>query len=237
MGTKLRDRPRTRPKTRRNDLITKLSRLTSQIRSELGEEPIALVDTGAVIDLERFREQRIKGRGFSVDEVYSVFRKAGIPLYVTSEVLGEVEDHHSHYTLNGSGHPEISREANEAVRRMHANWVEFLANGVPAGDLDQARYDAYFAAFEAFEEGHKKRELDLPSSTDRELIAAALWTPYFCSSALDSSQPSGVAVLSSDAHIINTIKFLTDQANFLTDDEKHQRNCYENVKAYSTREI
>ena len=108
---------------------------------------------------------------------------------------------------------------------MQSAWIDFLARGVPTKELDQVRYDVYLAASEVF-----NGESNTPSPTDRELVSAAFYAKSRFADFFDLEQPTGVAVLSPDDHVIKIISFLTNQ-------NENGRDEYGGVKAYSTRDI
>ena len=211
---------------RKPDIVKGLEKLTKHIKSDLGKKPIALVDTSFIIDLERIREQKVKGKDYSTDMVYGVFSDRNIPLFVTSEIREEVTKHHFNHYRNHRNNPEISNETYDKVVKMHKAWIEFLAHGFPSRDLEQTRLDVYLSQCEVFEEGHKKREIDKISRADRELVSAALWVKGHCADTFNLESPSGVAVLSTDSHVLNSIEFLKSN---------HVDNPYRDVKGYSIR--
>jgi len=212
------------------NLIDSLRKFASGIKDDLGARPVVLVDTGTIIDIDAMRREKVNGRSHTSDEVYGIFHQLGIPLFVPTEILEEVTEHRNNYTVCNGRCPEISEGSYRLAQGMHRDWVKFVAEGIGKTDLDIAQYDAHLASFSSFPRGHKKRELDLPSYADRQLLASALWSSNVESERIRKKLPSGVGILSPDAHIIGSVSLLTDPA-------RAGESCYKSIKAYDPRRI
>ena len=197
----------------RRELYERIDYIAEQVLHLAGENPIAFLDAGAVIDFERevIDHWKLTDSKIGPANFYQLLIcKGGFPLYVTSPVMQEINYHNKNHKLNGK--PEISDETIEFVSRMNKEYENFLENVCSAALCrDEVGYNTYWAGLMAFEPNHKKCYLDKISRTDKEQIASAIWARY-CG-VLDNrgkeEKISSSTIISPDCHISGAVKVLT----------------------------
>lgn len=211
-------------------LDNRVNVLARRILDSSGNNPITFFDTGAIIDFEKevSRNLRLIDKRITPSTFYESFRKKVHPIFVTEHVMEEVVAHNKYHKLNEI--PEISNETFNIVTGMHRDYCEFLrsisSNGL---DIEQVRYDVYWAGKMAFDLEHKKCCRDPISRVDREQLAAALWAKYSCvqdNSGKDRCVSSSI-IVSPDCHLVGTTKILLSDHEF--------NSGYHGIKVVSSR--
>lgn len=197
----------------------RLDKLAGRILVFGGENPVIFLDTGAVIDFEKeMARWRLKDKRVSPDFFYKELqnRTGKIPFFVTELTQNEILKHYKFHSVNGNH--EISPETFEITTAMHGDYCGHLRNVIHNfREIEQVRYDTYWAGHMAFDKNHKKSLIDPISLEDRALIASALWTRY-------TSVPgkmrvevpiSGSIIISPDEHISEVTRVLnSDKFNY-----------------------
>jgi len=208
----------------------RLSNLVKNIKKDSGDHPLVFLDTGAVIDFEnelKLWRQNDKSRNST--QWYHLLSK-DLPIFITEGAMSEVTKHHEHHKINGR--PEISAETYDLVNKYHEDYCKFLKEiSDPKRDLDQVRFDTYWASELSFREDYKKGVLDVISNIDRETVETAAWMRYV-SNPKDKGVTSSI-ILSPDKHLDETVATLTDKNMVLT--EIHGKFAYDNIKVLTSR--
>jgi hypothetical protein len=201
-------------------------------------EVFVFLDAGAIIDFEREIDMwRIKDKKVNSSTFYDSLLSYGFPIFVTPGVMTEVGIHHRNHRLNGKS--EISCDTYDFAEYFSRHYDAFLKQAKPTIPLDQVRYDSYWASQFAFDEGHKKREIDPISDNDLELVSSAVWAkncrvlshdPTAKVFDYNSKVVERIAVLSPDDHVLQTIKVLNDQ-----DPEISDRFGYNGIECIRSR--
>lgn len=208
-----------------NGMDDMIKYLSCQIKKVGGKNPIVFLDAGAVIDFEKWIKQaKLKDSSLTSDHFYGSLGRQGFPLFLTEHNLEEVEAHHIDHKIGGR--PEIGPRTMDISKKMYSGYMDFLKNAVPTLSIDNVRLDTFWASRLAFPEDHKKSEQDPMSYNDRELVASSVWSRYVDHSHL----PTGVVILSPDAHVIETTRVLTDSRSDISD-----KFGYGGVSVLSTR--
>ncbi|MEI6731189.1 MAG: hypothetical protein WCK90_00760 [archaeon] len=209
-----------------NTIMDKMVKYVSErIKSLGGKNPIVFLDAGAVIDFEKWIKQaKLKNSSLTPDHFYGALNSQGFSVFLTEHALEEVETHHIDHKIGGR--PEVGPRTMDISRKLHSNYMDFLKNAVPTLSIDNVRLDTFWASRLAFPEDHKKSEQDPMSYNDRELVASSVWSRY-----VDHAHaPTGVVILSPDAHVIETTRILTDSRYDVSD-----KFGYGGVSVLSTR--
>lgn len=197
---------------RKYDAGRRIDILVNKINDVLkGDTSLVFLDTGAVIDfeVEIIGTSRLKDKSFSPSTFYSLLQRRLPKIFVTEHALQEIHRHQLHRI---SRHPEISSETFDIVFQMHVDYIDFIRQISAVGrDLEQVRYDVYWAGKMAFEADHKKCCKDPISLPDREQIAAALWCRYtYGLNSHGNERPvTSSVIISPDCHFTRTVEFLT----------------------------
>lgn len=184
---------------------SRIKNFCSNLHDKKGDNHIIFLDTGAIIDIETWvRRYRIKDKSHDINMWYNGIR-ADKKILVTPQILGEVRDHHYHHKINGR--PEISRESYDLAQKFYQEYLKFKKEcKCSVHDIEQIRYDAYWATKLTFEGDEKKEVIDPMSNADIELIVNSVAAKHLCST--KDNPVTGMTILSSDRHIHDTIKML-----------------------------
>lgn len=211
-------------------LTRKGNALGKSIRNDLGERVLVFIDAGPVICAENYaRDYRHAIREMrAIDYFDALDRSPGIRLCTCPEVYDEIKRHTLH-TRNGF--PEISQSSADYFKRLSNLWCSFSESAAFGIEIDAIRRDVYWIDKLVFADNPKKGEVDPMSHTDRALVSQAISaiglrsgpgpSPFANSKGL-----SGVAVLTTDAHVHNTISALSGPSKL------NGGSFYDGVKSY-----
>lgn len=179
-----------------------------------GEDPLVLLDSGTIIDLE----ENLRKTGLPQDS-------AGLLLYanpntyvIVPGVLNELKSHSS-MRINGKVRElePSTIDVCDTLAQRTQEMIECLKSNTSI-DWDTIGYDVWLASQVAFEEGHKKREQDIISSVDREIITTAF---YMAQAKPEIDERGRVTITSPDTHIRNTTNLLNKQERYIYKVEYH----------------
>ncbi|MEK6860911.1 MAG: hypothetical protein AABY07_02970 [Nanoarchaeota archaeon] len=172
-----------------------------------GESPIVVIDCGAIIDLEC----ALRRTGLPEDN-------AGLLLYsnpntyvITPLVMKELESHRN-MRINGKVKEleTATLEYCHTICRRSGEMLLYLQDGT-GYPKDNIGLDVYLANYVAFEEGHKKRDIDPISMTDREILTIAF---YMAQTRPQLNELGKVIIASPDAHIRHITSLLNKQDRY-----------------------
>lgn len=200
-----------------NMKIKKIGSLEGELvrHYSLDSSPVLVLDTGGLIDIvTSIRQYELLNRSEKKDPRYmdsNVFLgnlSKAFRMVITPKTYQEIERH---------GRTRLNQHTSELVPSVVDFSFETMLNsdrfisGVESNiSLDDARYDAYWAAQYGCKGNHKKC-LEGCSDTDREILSAAAYL-----STVQDIDP--VLVVSSDLHVLGGSKCLVD--NF---DDRYSR--------------
>lgn len=186
-------------------------KLLSEIKKNVGENPLVFLDTGAVIDFEK--DLKVWRRKYGAEMNHLLYGKLteNFPIFVTEHTLREIVKHNKDHIINGS--KEISDLTLERMQGYHEDYCSFVKQADFMESVGQIGLDVFWANKLAFKDNKKKRERDPMSYEDRKLLENALFLRY----AIDSNgKPiTSSTILSPDRHISGTIKVLKDLDGYL----------------------
>lgn len=172
--------------------------------SELtGADPIAVMDAGAIIDLEEYARQPAM-----LNHDAGLILQNNPNFYViTPLVLKELE---RHVNMKINGHvPELTQNTINTCYKI-ANRSKLFLTCLEQRtniDMDPIRYQTWLASHSAFEKGHKKREQDIVSRTDQEIVANSF---IIAQARYVLGETGPIVVISPDKHVTNTIQLMND---------------------------
>lgn len=209
--------------TGESSLVWHAESLVPRIFMDCGNSPAVFIDTGAVIEAERFasRHSCRTGRS-SARTFFEIFDQAGIPLYTTDGILKEVIDHSDNHRYQGR--PEISSFVRGWFEDVHCRWVKRAKSCSTEVDPDAVAYEVYLAGHSIFYNGHKKR-VDAISLPDRALITEAICAKHMVHPG--QNPYSGIGIVTTDSHITETVDLLKREGD--------RRALYGSVRAYPLR--
>jgi len=182
------------PKKLSKSLIEKLERRLERTSSN----SILVCDTSAIIELER-----------NCSDKTPEFLKglAGTHCLIFPEsVKRELALHNEHYRI--ANRKEISDRTIGVISETTKDSRELLRDAYCLDnkhDVDLIRYHIYLAMHEVFKNDYKKSVKDPFSETDREVVESGF---LIAANGMHTSEPSYIRVLSTDGHILETIRFL-----------------------------
>ena len=194
------------------DLFEFLSRYYTPTQ-QLEMKPILILDTSAIIDMERaFQKQYGLRKSYRFLE--QLKRTAsGVECIIPPKIKEEIETHALTSTINGR--PEIATDTYELLQRLQEGYAPLEAFVADQHErLDQARYflrQMHYANIEG-----KKCTRDPISQSDWEVIDMGISLGVFAEETFRRNTTKGIinpfhscpkiSVLSSDYHIIWTIE-------------------------------
>lgn len=223
-----------------------LKLLASGIRKGSGNNFLVFLDTSAILDFEDYsRTWRVEDRSHKPAAFYESLMRAGFPVYINKQVLKEVRKHHEKNRIGNSR--EVSAETMEFAQKMYSDYHEFLQVLVAGNpkEIEDIRYDVYWASKLAFSDDHKKVNGDRISLVDRSLVTAAVWSRYvvlddnagLTNPLFDTPNQSKsidhVVVVSADSHISETLRVLTDHT--IWPDHQDPLYTYDSIRAVDCR--
>ena len=114
---------------------------------------------------------------------------------------------------------------------MHRDYCKFLQHvEIKGKDIEQIRFDTYWAGKLGFTPEHKKSWRDPVSQEDKDLVASAVWARY---AELPNQKPSRVAIISPDTHISRLVTCLTNKDTDFR--EQNGAMDYEGIKVIRSR--
>ena len=174
--------------------------------------PVLVLDTGGLIDitttLRRYAfSHRTGNRNSRYEKTTSFLNNLSqaLSIVITPKTYQEIQNH-GRTRLNGHAIELTPRVVDFALQTMLSS-QRFMDTLQLRGELDQTRYDAYWASKEGCNGNPKKHEEGC-SDTDKEILSVTAYLSK-CKMVQGSSRGVGqVLVLSPDAHIIQGTEFL-----------------------------
>lgn len=216
-------------------LLNKLNLHASDVVST-SEFPIAILDTGAIIDIvqaTRRDKQFYRGKKPAKNVFMHAYdflthvNENVVPLVVLPSVFTEVDLHRN---VNLNGHTkELDEDTYQTVQDLMQSSTDLIRRTNFVNDTigdDDIRYDIWNLSKQACQDFSKKYKEGY-SDVDKDILAYAA---YFSRAYLrepDRKRIGRVLVISPDRHIIEGVNF------FLTDDELSKK--YPNIMSISTR--
>ena len=186
--------------------------------------PVAVVDTGAVIDIVRATREYGK-RVKKGDSVYGVFRNPSqflehvdqelVNLIVLPVVNAEIDSHKE--VMINSHTPELSEKTLQRVKMLAQKSFDFMRKAsfidkaVGDGDIG---YDVHNISQEACRD-HPKKDHEGYSRVDKEILAyAAFLSRAYLQEVDGRRQITRVIVLSPDQHLISGVELMQTDPEF-----------------------
>ena len=189
--------------------------------------PVLIFDTGGLIDMAKsLRQYAFSHRNGDRDQRYekpSVFLRnlsGAFKMIITPKIYQEIQNH-GRTRINQHTIELTPRVVDFALEAMIGS-RDFIKEVKSQMTLDDARYDAYWAAKYGCNGKHKrnhKKCLEGCSEADKELLSTAVYLGM-------SPDINPALVVSSDAHILDGLKFLKDNSG----------DIYSKIIPVSTRE-
>jgi hypothetical protein len=174
--------------------------------------PVMLLDTSGVIDIvSASRQYNLINKNGDKNLKYEmpiVFLKnlaEKTHVIITPKIYQEIQDH-GRMRLNCHTFELTPKIVDFALDTM-TDSIRFISKLNKNIELDQARYDAYWASQEGCKENIKKN-VEGCSDADKEILSTAALLSRCKTNKFPSKKISQVIVLSSDAHIIQGAEFL-----------------------------
>ncbi len=193
--------------------------------------PAVLVDTGALIDVERSIRDRISLKKetklpYNDASFFLSSLNKRIPLVITPHVFGEITEHS--YCMINSHTPEIEYPTFEYIKYIINDSTDFLTRNRTDIPSDDARYDTYWITQESCKDNGKKCNEEF-SEADKDILTNSLRLSRshieFPQRSNDNYNINPVIILSSDQHLSMSVKFINE---FLS-------HKYPNIISISTR--
>ena len=182
------------------------------IKSSSGSFPVMVLDTGGLIDIATALRQynlihRNGDRNPRYEKTTAFLRNLSqtIRVIITPRTYQEIQDH-GKMRLNSHTIAFTPKVVDFALDTM-ADSIKFIAELNGQISLDDAGYDAYWAARDGCNGNHKKH-LEGCSDTDKEILATAAYLSRSRVNGTIDREIEPVLVISPDAHIIKGSEFL-----------------------------
>ncbi len=195
-------------------IIKDLGKLEKDIiANSSGSLPVVVLDTGGLIDIvQSARQYGLNYKNGNRDSKYAKvtsFLKSlseRTPVIITPKTYQEMQDH-GRMMLNAHITELSPRVVDFALQTM-LNSQRFMDTlQLERGELDQTRYDAYWASREGCNDNKKKHEEGC-SDTDKEILSVSAYLSKCKVLQYPNKRVGQILVLSSDAHILQGIEFL-----------------------------
>ncbi len=174
--------------------------------------PVLVLDTGGLIDitttLRRYAfSHRTGNRNSRYEKTTSFLNNLSqaLSIVITPKTYQEIQNH-GRTRLNGHAIELTPRVVDFALNTM-TDSVGFVARLKSRVSLDDAGYDAYWAAKEGCR-GNTKKFLEGCSDTDKEILATAAYLSMSRMNGAINNEINPVLVISPDTHIIKGLEFL-----------------------------
>ena len=195
----------------------RVRKLLKRMNYDSKKKTLVFLDTGAIIDAEaELARWKCYNSEAKIEKIYQFLLDKGLELFVTSPIMDEVSNHHSHNRVNGRH--EISEANFEMVKKLHSGYESFLQSvRCNERERDNIRRDVYWTSILAFDNDEKKGVIDPISRADREFISAAILARYShfpyksgVTGEMVVQSPDEVILLSPDTHSTKLINTLLD---------------------------